>query len=151
MSVRRTIWSFSAPETTTILKVDPGSMTSVMTRLRRASASRAGIVRIEIRQRRHGQDFAGARPNHDARNADRRVLFHRLGQRRLRDVLDHGINGEHDVQAVARLDVLFAQGDQFAAAAVGFGHPPAARAGQFGVQRQLDVRPCPSFPRRCCH
>ena len=38
-----------------------------------------------------------------------RVFCHRVGQRRFDDVLDDGVNREHHVQAVARLDVLIAQ------------------------------------------
>ena len=104
----------------------PGSAMSAITRLRRASAGGAGIVRVEVRQRRHGQDFARARANHDARNADGRVLLHRLGQRRFDDVLNHRINRQHHIEAVARLDVLLAQCDQL---------PPAAGPSRSAASR----------------
>ena len=70
------------------------------------------LVRVVIRQRGHRQNFAGARAHHDAGDAARRVLLQRVGQRGFNDVLHRRVNGQHHVQAVARLHIFVAQRDQ---------------------------------------
>jgi hypothetical protein len=61
----------------------------------RLDRRRAGSVGIEGRQRRQGENFPGARPNGDARNAE--GVFSIRRQRRFEKVLD-AESIEHDVQ-----------------------------------------------------
>jgi hypothetical protein len=66
------------------------------------------------------------------------VFLHRVGERRLDDVLHRRVNRQHDVQAVARGDILVAQRDEFMLRAVGFRHAPAGDAAQRGIQREFN-------------
>ena len=89
VSLKCTTPSFNAPETTTILNVEPGSITSLTTRSRRASAVEApGLLGSKFGQGRHCQDFARARAHDDAGDADGRVFLHGVGQRGLDNVLN---------------------------------------------------------------
>ena len=73
--------SFNAPEITMVLNVEPGSITSLMTRsgsvfvlmVRRSFGSKVG-------QRCQRQNLARARAHHDAGDAFGRVFFHRIGE-----------------------------------------------------------------------
>ena len=97
------------------------------------------MVGVEIGQGGHRQNFAGAGPEHEAGGADGGMFFDAEGQFAFDDVLQAGVEGEDDVEAVARGDVLIAVGDQLALALVQSGLAPAADAAEFGVKGQLDA------------
>jgi len=78
----------NAPDTTTILNVEPGSIRSLMTRLRRASRAKPRDCSDQIRQRHHRQNLARAGTGDDGGDADGRVFLQRVGQRGFHDVLD---------------------------------------------------------------
>ena len=88
------------------------------------------MVRIEIRQRGHRQDFSGARTDHDAGNAQRRVFLHALRQGCFNDELNGRINREHNVETVPGLDFLLPHGDNFLMPPILFGNAPAAHASE---------------------
>ena len=100
---------------------------------------RTEIIRIVGRQRRHREDLACARTNHEPRNTDRRMLLHAFHERRLEDVLQNGINREHNIPAVARLDVLIPERHQLAIRLVRFGHAPATDTSEVGVEGGLNA------------
>src|SRR6267143_4761743 len=52
----------------------------------------ARTVWIEVRQRRQRKNFARSRTHYDSRNADRRMLFHRIREGGLNDVLNHRVD-----------------------------------------------------------
>jgi hypothetical protein len=60
----------------------------------------------------------------------RRVLLQRLGQRGFHDVLHGGINRQHHVQAVFRINILVTHATSSRCCLVGFRHAPAANAAQ---------------------
>ena len=114
-----------------ILNVEPGSITSLMTRSGSVFVLMVlRIVRVKIRQRRHRQNFARARAHDDAGDALRRVFFHRVGQGGFDDVLHRRINRQHHVQAIARLHIFVAQRDQFMFPAVRSPSRASRRAAQ---------------------
>ena len=89
----------------------------------------AWIIRVIIREGRQRQDLARARTNHDSRDAVGRVLIHPLGQSRFNYVLHHRIDGQHHVQTVLGLHILFPQRDHLAPGTVYLCQPPAAHSG----------------------
>ena len=98
VSVNRTTSSFNAPETTTILNVEPGSIMSVMTRSRSASASDApGLLGSKLGSVAIARISPVLWTNDDASDADRGVFLHGIGQRGFDDVLNDGVNGQHHV------------------------------------------------------
>ena len=103
----------------------------------RISGRSPGIVRIKIWQRHHRQNLARARTRNDGGDADGRVFLQRVGQRGFHDVLNRRVNGQHHVQAVARLHIFIAQRDQLMLLTVRLRHAPARHAAQRRIQNQL--------------
>ena len=105
----------------------------------RVRRERAGMVGIKSGAIGQGQNLAGARADHDGGDADRGKLAHAGGQFGLHDVLQTGVQREHHIESVARLDVLVAILHQFVLALVQFGVTPAADAVELGIVFQLNA------------
>ena len=97
----------------------------------------AGNIWVKIGQIGHGENFPGARHDHQRRDSQWLVLFHGLGELGLHDMLHTDVESEDDVQSVAGRNILTPHRNQLAFSGIRLRHQPPARAGEFAVHNRL--------------
>ena len=99
------------------------------------------VIRVEVRQVRHGEHFAGLDVHNDAGNAVARLRIVRKRSFKVlfKVILNIAVDGQHERVAVLRRDVLLRVGHDVLVVGVLHAHDAARRAGKLTVVLRLDA------------